>query len=51
MSDFRIICCPNCDGDGRLHTWGTHTPRCRVCEGTGQIEIEVEPIEMEDLDA
>lgn len=52
--DIRIMCCSACEGDGRKisgdyddHDYG----RCIVCGGSGEEEIEVRPITMEDLDA
>lgn len=53
-AETRIVCCPNCGGDGG---WaGEHSPihfghwaECSYCEGVGHIEVEVEPITLEDL--
>jgi hypothetical protein len=57
----RIIPCPECGGDGGwavpidvdrrdgslIERWD----RCYAREATGEVEIEVEPIEMEDLES
>ena len=29
---------------------GLHWIKCRACEGEGEVEIETQPIEMEDLE-
>jgi hypothetical protein len=60
MCNTRIIVCDECGGDGG---WvypvsfdpftgriGEQRQECFACEGTGQNEIEVEPIELEDLE-
>lgn len=59
MSDKRIVECPDCEGSGyeehttyRNDEYGNEIFRrciCRHCEGTGDKEITVEPITMEDL--
>lgn len=60
MTETRIIICPDCSGDGGwsvpvnirisdgalIERWDN----CMTCEATGEYEIEVEPIEMEDLE-
>ncbi|WEX10307.1 hypothetical protein [Chelativorans sp. AA-79] len=55
-TETRMICCPNCGGDGGwdgefspVH-YG-HWTACTYCEGTGNIEVDVEPITADDLDA
>jgi hypothetical protein len=45
----RLIDCPYCGGSGRLYVETWHNPECdigpcRECDGTGECEIEVEPI-------
>lgn len=54
--NVRIICCPNCGGDGGwdgefspIH-YG-HWTTCSYCDGVGHIEVEVEPITADDLKA
>ena len=60
--DVRIVVCEACGGEGRRYVISgcereTGYPLehdcgpCPYCEGTGGEIIEVEPIEMEDLDA
>jgi len=59
MSEVRIIHCHSCGGDGgHLDVTGRdwHGPvfdwfECRACGGWGEIEVEVFPIELEDLEA
>jgi DnaJ-class molecular chaperone len=58
MSDPRIFePCEHCGGEGimyRQHPWhgGVEVPdgECPACNGEGVVEIEFQPIEMEDLD-
>lgn len=57
--ETRMIECPACDGEGGHTTLTSYDPRngdpqgywtaCHVCEGKREIEIEVEPITLEDL--
>lgn len=55
MSRSRFITCDACQGEGRKLVGHSNDPHardfgsCRVCEGERVIEIEVFPIEMEDL--
>lgn len=59
MTDTRIIDCDRCGGDGGWFTpyaidrtyGGYHETwtRCEACNGSREMEIEVQPIEMEDL--
>jgi uncharacterized Zn finger protein len=59
MADTRIIPCPRCGGDRGfdvphdINRYNgdllTHWVECRECGGQGDIEIELDPIEMEDL--
>lgn len=57
MADIRFVLCEACGSEGRILSsrYGGNDPDtidcgpCPVCEGTGSMEIEVEPIEMEDL--
>lgn len=65
MPDFRIDCCPACEGEGRIHceefwNWDADTGEpvgaswdepCDLCEGTGGVLIEVWPVECDDLTA
>ena len=50
-SDFRIICCAACNGEGHtLDGWDFDAPlQCQWCDGTGGEIIRVEPITIEDL--
>jgi len=61
MSDVRIIYCPECLGDGGFEMLGndydrntgapqTYWKKCDLCLGAGEIEISVDPIQMEDLE-
>jgi DnaJ-class molecular chaperone len=47
--DLRIICCDTCEGAGRYDLYG-HEYECHVCVGTGSVQIELQPITMDDLD-
>ena len=58
----RFVMCEPCDGSGRELEWvpDTHTDpgyyepgerRCRYCEGTGEEEIQTEPVTEFDMDA
>jgi calcineurin-like phosphoesterase family protein len=60
--NLRIICCETCEGVGRYecgpyeidHRDGSvhgHEHECHVCEGAGELQVEVEPITLDDLDA
>lgn len=59
--ETRFIECPECGSDGGHETWTGYDPRngeptgywttCSVCEGRREIEIEVEPVTIDDLDA
>ena len=58
--DSRALTCEACGGDGGWDVESTFNPftgnigyrslECRACDGFGEIEIGLEPIEMEDLD-
>jgi DnaJ-class molecular chaperone len=58
MDRVRVMTCPECNGDGGGEIVTGHDPqgpitqwqRCGHCDGKGQIEQEVEPITLEDLD-
>jgi DnaJ-class molecular chaperone len=46
--------CPCCGGNGahiisRFEWEDTYLGPCEACGGTGQVEVELQPIEMEDL--
>lgn len=55
-----LIECPCCSGECRFEVWTGYDPRdgsptgyyetCDECKGTGGIEIEPEPITLDDLD-
>lgn len=57
--ETRMIACPECGGDRGWEVLTHYDPRdgdpkgywqhCEVCEATGEIEIEVEPVTMEDI--
>lgn len=57
--DQRIKACPECNGDGCFdeayfrndHSVGNRHSECSYCDGTGEVEIEVEPITLEDLES
>lgn len=61
MDNVRIVPCAACGGDGEFCTpWDIdrrdgsvieRVERCRYCNGTGDEFVQVQPIEMEDLDA
>ncbi len=47
--------CPCCGGNGahitsRFEWEDTYLGPCEACGGTGQVEVELQPIEMEDLE-
>jgi hypothetical protein len=48
--DTRIIPCPACGGDRGHHDFGGRWHPCVACNATGDAEIEMEAIEMEDLE-
>lgn len=58
--ETRMIECPGCDGEGGYETLTHYDARngepcgywttCGVCNGAREIEVEVEPITLEDLD-
>jgi hypothetical protein len=61
MTETRIIVCEECGGDGGFEMLGpgcdpntgapmTYWEECEVCQGKREIEQEVEPITLEDLD-
>ncbi len=60
MTDIRVVTCTECNGDGggesMPHGYDpvtgaplTHWIKCTPCDGTGEAEVEFEPIEMDDL--
>lgn len=61
MNDTRTIPCERCGGDKGFDVPHdidrrdggliTHWVECSACGGTGDMEIEIEPIDIEDLDA
>jgi hypothetical protein len=61
MTNLRIVPCPACRGDKgyavpydidrRDRSLIEHWYPCTACEATGEIEIEFEPVELEDLEA
>jgi hypothetical protein len=51
ISEPRIIVCVCCGGDRGHNDYDGRWHVCRACDGEGEIEIEVEPVTMEDLDA
>jgi DnaJ-class molecular chaperone len=51
------VTCPACDGDGGgestptgYNPMTTHWINCVVCDGKGEIEINIEPRTLEDMD-
>ena len=49
-SEFRIIACECCGGDrGHFDDLNQRWITCRACNGEGEIEIEPEPISLDDL--
>ena len=48
--DTRIIPCPACGGDKGHHDFAGHWTRCDACDATGDIEVELEPVELDDLE-
>lgn len=64
MSNFRIVECAACGGEGRIlvsgwvYEHGCGVPhrdllddgRCDLCDGTGGEIIETEPVTLEDLE-
>lgn len=55
--DVRVVPCTHCGSEGRLYRGHANDPNprdcgpCPVCEGTGGEVIEVEPVELENLEA
>jgi hypothetical protein len=60
--NLRIVDCETCEGAGRYECgpYGIdrrdgsvhgHEYECHVCEGAGKLQVEVEPITIDDLDA
>lgn len=55
MSDTRFVLCERCGSEGRLYSGHPNDPHprdegeCPNCRGSGLEEIDVEPVEMEDL--
>ena len=53
MPDIRIVPCECCGSEGRIYRGQYEDERdcgqCPVCEGTGSMEITVEPATLEDL--
>lgn len=51
--NIRIIECPHCEGERRIYIedWDSYDSyECSECNGTGGVEIEVEPVTLEDLE-
>lgn len=58
----RIVECLACEGEGRIEHSGyygfdretgtplVHYSACECCNGTGGVEVELEPITLEDLE-
>lgn len=49
----RFVTCEYCDGEGRKYFGHPNDPEpmsstCPVCQGATVVEIETEPVEMED---
>ena len=61
MTDIRTIPCDVCGGDGGWSYPVSHDPfrdviryahqECTACGGTGEIEVEFAPVDLDDLDA
>lgn len=49
-NSLRIITCAVCGGDKGHMNFDGRWERCPACEGEGEFEVELQPIEMEDLD-
>lgn len=48
--EFRIIACVCCGGDrGHFDDGNQRWITCRACNGEGELEIEPEPVELDDL--
>ena len=59
MSAARLVRCEDCGGLGEYDQphpmWGSPScpeayvsVKCRACDGTGDVEVEVHPVEIED---
>lgn len=49
-AEFRIIACVCCGGDrGHFDDGNQRWITCRACNGEGEIEIEPEPVEMDEI--
>lgn len=57
-----MVCCPACNGEGRVEVGDDYTDRdtgarspitapCDECHGTGGVEVELQPIDLDDLSA
>jgi len=49
MRETRCVVCAICGGDGFFDESGHRWRKCEPCDGKGEIEVEIAPIEMEDL--
>jgi hypothetical protein len=56
LTEPRLVECPSCHGAGDIEYGHPNAPypnwaeRCRDCDATGLVEIDDEPITVDDLD-
>jgi hypothetical protein len=52
MTETRMIDCEICQGDtGWVVPGAERWERCEACDGTGEVEVTMQPINCDDLDA
>lgn len=49
-NEVRIFPCGACGGDGGHHDFADTWTRCYLCDGEGELEVDVYPVALEDLE-